>query len=149
MREKFLMYMNELKKHSKVLENQIEKIEIIYGNDINEDVIFDLVEHNVEILDSIAYRFAKFQDTLGKALKAWFSLKGENVDNMTIIDIVNFAEKIGFSIDKNMWWKLREVRNKLTHEYEHEYLKVVDAIIKIKEYFPKLQKLLKELEERS
>ncbi|MEO1924303.1 MAG: hypothetical protein ABGX25_07315 [Nautiliaceae bacterium] len=149
MKEKFLMYMEELKKHRKVLQNQLEKIEAIYGEKINEDVIRDLIEFNVEILDSIAYRFAKFQDTLGKTIKVWFSLKGESVDSLTVIDVINFAEKVGFSVSKEVWWKLRNIRNKLTYEYEHEYIKVADAVMEIKELFPRLNKLLKELEERT
>ena len=70
--EKYKMYIEELKKHNQVLKNHFDKIDIMYGMPINEEMVKDLISENVEILDSIAYRFAKFQDTLGKILKMWF-----------------------------------------------------------------------------
>ena len=149
MKEKYKMYIEELEKHNKVLRNHFYKINMLYGLPINEEMIKDLIEENVEILDSIAYRFAKFQDTLGKTLKLWFSLKGESVDNLTIIDVVNLAEKIDFSINKKVWWEMRSLRNKLSHEYEKEYIKIATSINDIYEFYPKLEKILDELNSRS
>jgi len=148
-KEKYKMYIEELEKHNKVLRNHFYKINMLYGLPINEEMIKDLIEENVEILDSIAYRFAKFQDTLGKTLKLWFSLKGESVDNLTIIDVVNLAEKIDFSINKKVWWEMRSLRNKLSHEYEKEYIKIATSINDIYEFYPKLEKILDELNSRS
>ena len=149
MREKYKMYMEGLKKHNQVLKNHFDKIDIMYGMPINEEMVKDLISENVEILDSIAYRFAKFQDTLGKALKMWFILKGESVDNLTIIDVINLAEKMDFSINKNIWWETRNLRNRLFHEYEKEYIKIADALNDIYELYPKLEKILNELKNRS
>jgi len=149
MREKYQMYIAELEKHNNVLKNHFYKIDMMYGLPINEKMIKDLIDENVEILDSIAYRFAKFQDTLGKALKLWFSLKGENVDSLTIIDVINLAEKMDFSINKQIWWNTRNLRNRFSHEYEKEYLKIADALNDIYEFYPKLEKILNELKSRS
>jgi len=149
MREKYQMYIAELEKHNNVLKNHFYKIDMMYGLPINEKMIKDLIDENVEILDSIAYRFAKFQDTLGKALKLWFSLKGESVDSLTIIDVINLAEKMDFSINKQIWWNTRNLRNRFSHEYEKEYLKIADALNDIYEFYPKLEKILNELKSRS
>ena len=147
--EKYQMYIDELDKHNKILKNHFYKIDMMYGLPINEKMIEDLVEENVEILDSIAYRFAKFQDTLGKALKLWFSLKGEGVENLTIIDVINLAEKMDFSINKKIWWDTRSLRNRFSHEYEKNYLKIAIALNDIYEFYPKLEKILNELKNRS
>ncbi|QCT94427.1 hypothetical protein FE773_04315 [Caminibacter mediatlanticus TB-2] len=145
---KFLMYMNELNKHKKIIENIFETIERTYGMPIKETDVEDLVNINIILLDSLAYRFSKFQDTLGKAIKVWFYLKGENVDNLTIIDIINLAEKIGFSINKEIWWRCRSIRNRISHEYEEDYSKITLVVNDIYELFPLLKKVLKELEDR-
>jgi len=147
--EKYRMYIDELEKHNKVLKKHFYKINMMYGLPINEKLIEDLVEENIEILDSIAYRFGKFQDTLGKALKLWFSLKGENVENLTIIDVINLAEKMNFSINKKIWWETRSLRNRFSHEYEKDYLKIAIALNDIYEFYPKLEKILNELKNRS
>ena len=149
MKEKYKMYIEELEKHNKVLRNHFCKINMLYGLPINEEMIKDLIEENVEILDSIAYRLAKFQDTLGKTLKLWFSLKGESVDNLTIIDVINLAEKMDFSINKEIWWNTRNLRNRFSQEYEKEYIKIADALNDIYEFYPKLEKILNELKSRS
>jgi len=148
-REKYQMYIDELEKHNKVLKNHFYKIDMMYGLPINEELIKDLILENVEILDSIAYRFAKFQDTLGKVLKLWFKLKGESVDNLTIIDVVNLAEKMNFSINKEIWWEMRNLRNRFSHEYEKEYAKIADALNDIYKFYPKLEKIFNELKSRS
>jgi len=149
MKEKYNMYIDELEKHNNVLKNNFYRIDMMYGLPINEEMIKDLINENVEILDSIAYRFAKFQDTLGKTLKLWFSLKGESVDNLTIIDVINLAEKMDFSIKKEIWWNTRSLRNRFSHEYEKEYIKIADALNDIYEFYPKLEKILNELKSRS
>ncbi|EDM24065.1 hypothetical protein [Caminibacter mediatlanticus] len=145
---KFLMYMNELNKHKKIIENIFETIERTYGMPIKETDVEDLVNINIILLDSLEYRFSKFQDTLGKAIKVWFYLKGENVDNLTIIDIINLAEKIGFSINKEIWWRCRSIRNRISHQYEEDYSKITLVVNDIYELFPLLKKVLKELEDR-
>jgi len=140
--------MNELNKHKKIIENIFETIERTYGMPIKETDVEDLVNINIILLDSLAYRFSKFQDTLGKAIKVWFYLKGENIDNLTIIDIINLAEKIGFSINKEIWWRCRSIRNRISHEYEEDYSKITLVVNDIYELFPLLKKVLKELEDR-
>jgi len=145
---KFDMYINELKKHKNVIENIFETFERIYEIPIKEKDVEDLINLNITLLDSLAYRFSKFQDTLGKAIKVWFYLKGENVDNLTIIDVINLAEKIGFSINKDIWWRCRSIRNRISHEYEEDYSKIALVINDIYELFPILKKVLNELEDK-
>ena len=138
--------LEELKKHLKVIKKQTTFLANFYGYPLNEENISDIVEFEVEKLDSLAYRFLKFQDTLGKTLKLFFSLKEENTDNLTMLDILNLAEKVGFSINVKKWRELREMRNILSHEYEDNYEKIANSINYIIDNFEFLEKIIKEIE---
>ncbi len=64
-------------------------------------------EKGLGLLDQIAYRYIKLQDTLGKLIRTYFLLKGENVENLTMIDIIVLAERVGLPIDENLWTDLK------------------------------------------
>jgi uncharacterized protein with HEPN domain len=139
MKEKYFAYIDELNRHNRVIEKIFKKI----GDfPLDKEKVEDLIEENVELLDSLAYRFSKFQDTLGKAIKFWLILKGENVDNLPIIDVINIAEKIGLSINKDLWWEMEIIRNEISHEYEIDYEEVAKTLNNIYIFYPKLQKIL-------
>ncbi len=52
---------------------------------------------------------------------------------MTMIDMVNYLKKIGIGIDAEEWFKLREIRNIIAHEYEDESAEISEMINKINE----------------
>ncbi|WP_293446021.1 hypothetical protein [Persephonella sp.] len=68
-------------------------------------------EYLTAILDQIVYRYSKLQDSLSKLIRNYLYLKGENVENLTMIDVLNKAEKFEIGINKEKWFKLRELRN--------------------------------------
>ena len=148
MNEKFQMYIEELHKHILVLNKNLQKIGVLWSFPITSQNIESIMKTDIEILDSIAYRFSKLQDSLGKALRIWFDLKGENVDNFTMIDILNLAQKVGLSINSDLWWQLRSIRNRLNHEYEVDYEKIAIVINEIYKEMKFLEKIVKELEEK-
>jgi len=148
MNEKFQMYIEELHKHILVLNKNLQKIGVLWSFPITSQNIESIMKTDIEILDSIAYRFSKLQDSLGKALRIWFDLKGENVDNLTMIDILNLAQKVGLSINSDLWWQLRSIRNRLNHEYEVDYEKIAIVINEIYKEMKFLEKIVKELEEK-
>ena len=39
------------------------------------------------ILDQIVYRYSKLQDILAKLIRSYLYLKGENVENLTMVDV--------------------------------------------------------------
>ena len=90
----------------------------------------------LSILDQIAYRYSKLQDSLAKLIRSYLYMKGENVENLTIIDVLNKAEKFDLGITKDKWLELRELRNMLVHEYESEKSKIAYALNKI---YPELK----------
>ena len=79
---------------SKLKENQFlpldsEKINLILKN-----------EELIPILDQIVYRYSKLQDILAKLIRSYLYLKGENVENIPLIDVLNLAEKFGLNMSK-------------------------------------------------
>ena len=150
MREKLKSKLDELDKHLAQLKKNLNYLEVFYAFPLEEKYIKIILESSdIDKLDSIAYRIIKFQDSLGRAIKIFFSIAEENTDMLTMIDLINLAEKVGFDIDVRLWRELRELRNNLTHEYTENYEKIAYALNRLKELLPRFEKILDELKSRS
>ena len=103
-------------------------------------------EDSASFLDQVVYRFSKLQDSLGKLIRFYLSLRGENIDGLSMIDMINLSEKIGIDITADKWLELRRLRNILTHEYEEEHQKIAGTINKVCEEIPYLEKIIGQLE---
>ncbi len=148
--EKFEFKLKELEKHLTQLKKNINYLEVFYGFPLKDEYIVTILESSdIDKLDSIAYRLIKFQDSLGRTIKLYFSLAEENTDSLTMIDLINLAEKVGFSIDINLWREIRFLRNMITHEYIDDVTEIKEALNFLKEKLPYLEKILNELKERS
>jgi hypothetical protein len=81
--------------------------------------IFDRLDYRqLAVWDFIVNRFSKLQDCIGsKIFPLVLSLTEENVDSMTTLDRMHKLEKIGFLPSSQVWKKIRDVRNHVTHEY--------------------------------
>ena len=71
------------------------------------------------LLDQLAYRFGKLQDTLGqRVLPGILDLSEEPLPESTPFgEKLQRLERLGVVPDVNQWRILRELRNQLTHEY--------------------------------
>ena len=120
----------EIKKHLLRLENAFKRLAENSSFPLTSDQVERLLadETTVAILDQIVYRFSKLQDSLGKILRLFLSLRGENVENLTMIDVINLAQKRGIDINADSWFELRELRNILTHEYEDECEEIANVL---------------------
>ena len=133
----------ETKKHLKRLEKAFEILSsknLLPLDSKKVEKILDN-EYLTAILDQIVYRYSKLQDSLSKLIRSYLYLKGENVENLTMVDVLNKAEKFELGINKEKWFKLRELRNILVHEYEDENFKIAETLNKIHselEYFENL-----------
>ncbi|MDP2828267.1 MAG: hypothetical protein Q8O37_06645 [Sulfuricellaceae bacterium] len=76
----------------------------------------------LRILDQIAYRFAKLQDSMGeKLMPLILELAEETVPtNATFAEKLNRLERIGAILSAEEWKKFRVVRNALAHEYPED-----------------------------
>ena len=142
-----LLY-EETIKHLSRLRNAFEKLSKV-GMPLNREKVLSILEDDelTAYLDQIAYRFSKIQDNLGKLLRLYLSAKGENVDNLTMIDVLNLAERYELGIDKEKWFELRELRNLIVHEYESMAHKIADTLNKIHSELDYLVMLMERIEE--
>lgn len=73
----------------------------------------------LRILDQIAYRFSKLQDTMGeKILPLILELAQEPISSSaTFVEKLNRLERLGAIPSVEEWKKLRTARNAIAHEY--------------------------------
>lgn len=64
----------------------------------------------------MSYRFGKLQDSAGRLSRLTLDALGEEVYELTFIDVLNRAEKLGILDSAKDWLILRELRNLITHE---------------------------------
>ncbi len=148
---KFLKVLNECKKHIKRLDYAFNKLHNNFEHPLNTENIIEIVEDDalVESLDQITYRFSKLQDSIGRLFRCFLINKGENIENMTMIDIINLLEKIGINIDSNEWFELREIRNIIAHEYEDESEKIAGVINRINEKRDNFKEILEVIDRKT
>jgi hypothetical protein len=84
--------------------------------DISWVKLLDESDENSEILDAFVSRYSRLQDTLGDKLlpvllRASLEKTGTQLDNLLR------AEKLGWVESTESWIELRELRNRLVHEY--------------------------------
>ena len=147
MKRRFDKYYTEAKKH-------LDRLSFAFSV-LQDNELFPLNSRNVEavmqdykltaVLDQIVYRYSKLQDVLAKLIRNYLYLKGENVENLTMVDVLNVAEKFGIGISKEKWFELRELRNILVHEYEDEKEKIAQTLNRIYQELDYLEKLLRRL----
>jgi len=140
-------YLKEIEKHIKRLEYAFEQLKNQSYIPLTQEKVEKILqsEELIPFLDQITYRYSKLQETLGKLIRSYLYLKGENVENLPIIDVINLANKYGIDIDKEKWFELRELRNMLVHEYEDEKEKIVDTLNKIFKELEFLKRIINKL----
>ena len=84
-------------------------------------------DENSEMLDAFVSRFGRLQDTLGDKLlpamlRAALEKTGAQLDNLLR------AEKLGWIESTQVWIELRELRNRLVHEYMESADDLLDAL---------------------
>ncbi len=150
MRERLRFRLEELDKHLKQLKKNISYLDVFYGFPLKDEYVETILNSSdIDKLDSIAYRMIKFQDSLGKSIKLFFALKEEDTESLTMLDLINLAQKKGFSIDVELWREIRRLRNALTHEYIQSVSEITQAINILKNKLSFFEKILNELKNRS
>ncbi len=144
---RYKSYYKEVNKHLERLEKAFKKLQNFGYLPLDKESVKTILENDdlIPILDQIIYRYSKLQETLGKLIRTYLYLKGENVENMPIIDVINMASKYGIALDKEKWFELRELRNMLVHEYEDELFKIADTLNKIFKEIDLIKEVIKQL----
>jgi len=79
-------------------------------------------------INALIFRFSKLQDLVGaKIFRNYLEFNGFNTANITFFDILKEIEKEGI-IDIDSWMELRELRNKIAHDYPQDLEDMLDSI---------------------
>lgn len=90
-----------------------------------------------ERLEAFVSRFGRMQDTLGdKFIPSLLRLLAERPSSQ--LDNLNRAEKIGIVDSTVAWLDMRNLRNKLVHEYMEDAQQFIQALYQAHEYVPRL-----------
>lgn len=86
------------------------------------DSVQHLEKEQLRVLDQVAYRFAKLQDTVGqKVLPTILDLAQEPISpDATFAEKLNWLERMGALPSAEEWKRLRVARNAIAHEYPDE-----------------------------
>jgi hypothetical protein len=122
--EKLKAAMVECRLHADILEQDL--VEHGAAEYRPEDIVAGLPRQTVRLLDQLAYRFAKLQDTLGeKVLPLLLEGAQEPLPpSATFAEKLHRLERLGYIPSAETWRLLRELRNQIAHEYpEHPAIK--------------------------
>ena len=146
-KDRYSFLYEETSKHIKRLRSAFDNLKSEVGFPLDSAKVENILkdEKLVPFLDQIAYRFSKIQDNLGKLIRMYMFLKGENVENLTMIDVLNLSERYNLGINKEKWFELRELRNLIVHEYESQTEKIAETINRIYNELSYLDRLLDKL----
>lgn len=130
--------LSECELHQKRIHYALEKLQKFMPLDVNQYKL--LSDEEVEALDQFLFRFSKLQDAMGQRLFSdLLALKEEPVKSMSFLDKLNRLEQLGIILDKNQWLAIRDIRNKVSHEYEDNPVAMCEALNHIYASYPKLE----------
>lgn len=111
------LYLDECSLHVKVLTEALEEARPWLP--FSAETVQQITKEQLRILDQIAYRFTKLQDTMGqKVLPAILELAQEPIaPDATFTEKLNWLERMGALPSAEEWKKLRVARNAIAHEY--------------------------------
>ncbi len=118
---------NELKK----LTLAKSRLEETYTKVKSYDLGLDLTSSQMEILEALSARFSRLSDILVKKIFRLIA-ELEFKDATTPIDLLNYAEKQYLIESTDLFRNIRELRNKIAHEYESDDLQAL--LVKLIDY---------------
>ncbi|MFZ4582913.1 MAG: hypothetical protein ACOYM7_09710 [Paludibacter sp.] len=106
-----------------------------------------ITDEELSFFDQFIYRFSKLQDAMGAKLFISVLINlGEDTKGIPFIDIVQRLEKLHIIESAEDWFKLREIRNILTHEYPFHKQEIVDDLNLLFEHYNSMLSVWQQLE---
>ena len=149
-KEKLIQAIRESETHLKRIDEAFEELDRFFNFPINEKEFEEILlnKNLLAFADQIIYRFSKAQDTIGaRVIKAFLLYEGEDI-NKPFLDLLERFEKLEI-LDIDTWFKFREIRNEIAHEYENNPNKAVEIINEIYKVKPKLKEIINKIKEIS
>ena len=122
--KRLVHYFDEAQRHIALISESLEvlepKIPIEEYESLNQLERF--------ALNVLIFRFSKLQDLIGvKIFRTYLDFSGFETAEKSFFDILREIEKEGI-VDIDSWSELRELRNKIAHEYPEEIDEMVESI---------------------
>jgi len=137
-------YFKETKKHIELIQESLE----VLGPLLPIENYEELNQLQRFALNALIFRFSKLQDLLGaKIFRNYLSFNGFSVVDISYFDILREIEKEGI-VDIDNWSELRELRNKIAHEYPEEADEMIESINLFIEQSSKLIDIADKLESK-
>ncbi len=128
---------NECELHQKRIEHALNKLKKFMPLSTEQYTLLN--DEHIEALDQFLFRFAKLQDVMGQRLfTGILELLEEPVKEISFLDRLNRLEQLTIIDSKEQWLNLRNIRNKLAHEYEDDPKGMCQALNHIYDSYPLL-----------
>ena len=122
-KKRLVAYFIEAQKHIALIDESLEVLE--QKIPIKEYEALNQLERFA--LNALIFRFSKLQDLIGvKIFRTYLDFSGFEIREKSFFDILREIEKENI-IDIDSWSELRELRNKIAHEYPEE-IEIVENI---------------------
>lgn len=133
--------------HQKRLEDAYVQIKHLYPF---KESCFPLKSYSdLASLDMFSVRLSKLQDTLGnKVFPLLLRHLGENIEGLSIIDMLNKLQKLLIVDDIHTWKILRDIRNLIAHEYPDSYELLSETLNQAIKFYPYLILILNKIKKR-
>lgn len=124
--------MEELKEIFKSIDAMMVGCKIDYADlqkkHIDENFFDDY--QNTRLVNSFLFNYAKIQDKMGAKLlkKVLYETKEIDSESIAMRDVLNLLEKLHILESTELWDKLREIINNLSHEYPFDIEERVENI---------------------
>ena len=123
-KKRLVAYFIEAQKHIALINESLEVLE--QKIPIKEYEALNQLERFA--LNALIFRFSKLQDLIGvKIFRTYLDFSGFEIREKSFFDILREIEKENI-IDIDSWSELRELRNKIAHEYPEEIDEIVESI---------------------
>jgi len=120
--KRLITYFQESKKYIDLIEESLDVLKLPITD------YESLTQLQRFALNALIFRFSKLQDLIGtKIFRNYLNFSGFNLVDKTFFDILKEIEKEGI-IDIDSWDELRELRNKIAHDYPEEIDEMIESI---------------------
>ena len=139
-------YLEEANVHINRLEDVLERLKPLYP--LSKEKFLNLSSSELDILDTLAFRFSKLQDLIGaKIFREYLKNVGFIVEDKSFFEILREIEKEGI-VDIDLWNEFRKVRNLIAHDYPGNVDEKVEAINYLIEKTPELIEVVRRIEDK-
>jgi len=138
---KLKTYFIEATKHIELIEDSLEELQAPITD------YESLSKLQKFALNALIFRFSKLQDLLGaKVFRNYLEYSGYTTQGVSFFDILREIEKEAI-VDIDTWMELRELRNKIAHDYPEELDEMLESVNLFIEKSSQLIGIAKQLEQ--